>query len=235
LAPDKQISDTELKAHLLTSLNIPDNQKRLNNSGQLTSGKLTINDVHKILAMNAAHMAEIADRTANNQSIVLKLYPKSAKSKKWSFLFTGDADTSSWKMINKQTTVKGLKSKVLKIPHHGSVNGIINESFLKVNPHYCIVSAGQKHGLPDASNLNMVKNKLSRKIFCTERNNNLNNPGPCTAKDNCPRKAINDFRSLRFRINTLTGKSEIEPFIFSADNRSIEFIKSETWCPENKW
>ena len=235
-APDIQILDTEIENKLLTLINLDVKYLQGNNQGINKRGKLDKKQFEQIIKANAEHMAEIADRTANNQSIVVKITPKSIKSKNWSFLFSGDAEKASWDMIESNIVdSKFLKSRVLKVPHHGSVNGMNSSIFSKINPDYCIVSAGQKHGLPDESILNLIKNKKSRNLFCTERNKHLKKPGPCNQKFNCPRRDEKDFRSLRFSIDLNNGNCKIDTFKFSSNNKEVLITNDEPWCPETSW
>jgi len=235
LAPDRQIMDSEIQSKAMTVVNVRALSKKVRESRE-NRGPLKLQDVVNIINANAEHMAEIAKRTANNQSIVIKLTPKSAKAKKWSFLLTGDSEKESCKMMRDTASVKKkLKSRVLKVPHHGSVNGIDKLTFNKIQPRYSIISVGQKHGLPDAETLNLIKRKSYAKLFCTERNNHPKKPGPCNNKSRCVRKTKPAFRSLRFEINLKTGGETIRTFKFKSNNQSIDFESKKLWCPEKKW
>ena len=237
MAPDIQILDSEIQAKAMTISNLPYRQS-LSVSAAPPRKRLTLEDLHTILATNADEMAKIANRHANNQSIVFKLTPKeggTAISKEWSFLFSGDAEYESWEMMRQITEVrKNLPSKVLKVPHHGSINGIDKASFKVINPEYSIISVGQKHGLPDEQTLNLIKGDRRRKLFCTERNNSRSKPGPCAEKE-CIRKKDSDFRSIRFTIDTDTGEEKIDIFTINAKLGGIEIKTGDIWCPENKW
>ena len=170
MAPDTQILDSAIQSKALSLSNVPYRQSLAKMAPVRTAGRLKLKDLRKILAMNAEEMAKIANRNANNQSIVLKLTPKegkAAESKGWTFLFTGDAEQESWEMMRQIAQVKkNLPSKVLKVPHHGSVNGIDEPSFRAIDPEYSIISVGQKHGLPDGQTLNLIKGVMKSKLFC---------------------------------------------------------------------
>jgi len=238
MAPDTQILDSAIQSKALTISNLTYRQALAMDPAP-TRKRLKLEDLHRILAANAEEMAKIADRNANNQSIVFKLTPKegkTAKSKEWSFLFTGDAEQESWEMMRQITEVRrNLPCKVLKVPHHGSsLNGIDETSFKAINPEYSIISVGQKHGLPDGQTLNLIKRDRKRKLFCTEQNNSKSHPGPCTKKK-CVREKASDFRSIRFTIDTDSGEEKIDTFIINAKLGGIEIKTGKIWCPENSW
>ena len=240
MAPDMQIFDSEIQSMALNLSNVPYQRSLARNSPAGVKKRLKLEDLRRILATNAEEMAKIADRNANNQSIVLKLVPKEGETTKscdWTFLFTGDAEQESWAMMKEVAQVKkNLPSRVLKVPHHGSsLHGIDNKSFKIINPEYCIISVGQRHGLPDAQTLNIIKRGGKRKLFCTERNKSRHHPGPCMDKRRCIRKKNSDFRSIRFTIDTETGKEKIDTFTIDKKKAEIEIKTGEIWCREKKW
>ncbi|NLE76535.1 MAG: MBL fold metallo-hydrolase, partial [Chloroflexi bacterium] len=141
--------------------------------------------------------AAMADRDANNQSIVFRLRPADTGSPAWSFLFTGDAQQEAWEMMLQEHPAERLAARVLKAPHHGSYrNGITPEALAVVTPQVAVISAGQKHGLPDAEMLNLLRGSGEGLLFCTERNNDRRHRGPCGQKALCPRRTKRQFRSL---------------------------------------
>jgi beta-lactamase superfamily II metal-dependent hydrolase len=230
LAPDVQILDSTIQKMALSVSNLPYKQTLSKKAPAGRRRRLTLADLRRTLAMNAECMAEIAKRNANNQSIVFKLTPADASG--WSFLFTGDAEEESWEMMmHMPRAKKKLAARVLKVPHHGSINGINKASFKVINPEYNIISVGQKHGLPDGQTLDLIKGDRKRKLFCTERNSGTE-PGPCGEKE-CIRK--NNFRSIRFTIDTDTGEERIDTFIINVKPGEIELKTGEIWCPESKW
>lgn len=238
LAPDKQILDSDIRKKAMTITNAPYTLKRLNGDENFSSARLTLSDLRQILDINAEEMAKIAKRTANNQSIVIRLTPNSEDVESWSFLFSGDAEQESWEMIrNRIVTKSKLTSRVLKVPHHGSVNGLDKESFKEINPDFSVISSGQMHGIPDGEILNLIKSKGNMKLFCTQRNNNTNPGyiGSCLDKDNCVCKTEEEFRSLRFDINCETGDAAIQ--IFKIENEVGQFDASavKIWCPVCDW
>lgn len=231
LAPDVQILDSAIQSKALSVSNLPYGQTLVDKASAKRRRRLTLEDVRCILAINAQRMAEIAKRNANNQSIVFKLTPEDASG--WSFLFTGDAEEESWEMMRHLPRAKEkLQARVLKVPHHGSVNGVDKATFEIIDPEYSIISVGQKHGLPDAPTLNLIKKGKNKKLFCTERNNKKDHPGACIEKRDCIRGTSSDFRSLRFVIDTDSGEERIDTFTI---NEELEPRTGEIWCPENKW
>lgn len=88
------------------------------------------------------------------------------------FLFTGDASPSVLNRLARSQTElyeNNLKSTVLKVPHHGSKNGL-TENFLKVvKPEYAIISVGAKnrYGHPSDSVVTMLK-KNKTKVLRTD-------------------------------------------------------------------
>ncbi len=240
MAPDTQILDSAIQSNALSISNAPYKQELAKTPHVPTGGCLTLKDLRRILEINAEEMAKIADRNANNQSIVFKLAAKegrAAESKGWTFLFTGDAEQESWQMMRQRAQVrKNLPSRVLKVPHHGSsLNGIDKKSFRMIDPEYSIISVGQKHGLPDGQTLNLIKADRDRQLFCTERNNSRHHPGPCMKKRRCVRRKASYFRSIRFVIDTDTEEEKIETFIINAELGGIEIKTGNIWCAENKW
>lgn len=238
LAPDSQINDTEIKKRALSIYNMP-YEERVAAGLNIPGKKLTINDLKRITAMNTEAMAVIANRTANNQSIVFRLSPKmddSGTAADWTFLFTGDAEHESWDMINAQSVSREiLPARVLKVPHHGSRNGIDRKSFMAIKPQYSIISVGNKHGLPDGETLNLIRKNSNRLMFCTERNLSTSKPGPCGAQQNCVRKNKKDFRGIFFEIDTVTGDEEIKGFKIESSPGSYSVKIGNEWCPERTW
>jgi beta-lactamase superfamily II metal-dependent hydrolase len=239
MAPDIQVPDSEIQAKALNVTNLPYKQALSRKEVVVSPEPLKLNDLRKILAMNTEEMAKNADRDANNQSIVFKLTPLAggkASSKKWTFLFAGDAEKESWAMMRRMAEVRTkLPSRVLKVPHHGSINGIDEMSLDAILPTYNIISAGQKHGLPDGQTLNLIRSTGRSKIFCTERNNSREHPGACRGKIDCPRGAPADFSSIRFVIDTDTAEEKIELFDINPNNGKIKIKSGQAWCAETSW
>lgn len=98
----------------------------------------------------------------NNYSIVLRLDYKDN-----SFLFTGDAETSSEKtMINNGYD---LSVDVLKVGHHGSITSTSDEFLDMVEPIYAVISCGLDniYGHPDQEILDKL-NDMDIEIYRTD-------------------------------------------------------------------
>jgi beta-lactamase superfamily II metal-dependent hydrolase len=204
LGPDRQIAADQIKKKALG----------VKSSIELAKPILTWKDLEAAVASNFEAMAKQAKRNANNQSIVFRLKPIVGKAagKKWSFLFTGDAEEEAWDfMVADPRSRNRLKSKVLKIPHHGSaLNGITKTGAEKVNPDYSVNSVGQKHGLPDKGTLKLMKLQ-GCKILCTQRNSNSHHKSACyaVAAVRCPAKGKK--KTICFIVDTTKGTCKITP------------------------
>jgi hypothetical protein len=203
LAPDKQIPDEEIKGKGLAEVDL----------GAILSSDLEIDLTSEKMKSKVNEASLENNRTANNQSLVLKLIPLDENRheiEKCTLLFTGDAEKESWEfMVNKWG--KKLESKLLKVAHHGSRTGTSEQVLNKVKPKYCIICAGKNsHGLPDEDVLKMI-DKKNYKIFCTGRNSNKDK-SPCindNILDKCARcdenkKDIKD--PVIFEVDTSTKK-----------------------------
>jgi hypothetical protein len=232
LSPDIQVPDAEIEAVALDSgLLIPA-------PGEMLPS--TVAELERIVAARAEEAARIADRNANNQSIVFRAAPRTEAGElsQWSFLLTGDAEEEAWQMMRGHPEVaQRLPTAVLKLPHHGSaLNGIDKESFDLISPTRCVNSSGQKHGLPDTETLNLVRNNERSELFCTERNNNRAKQGPCLAKDRCPRRTEARYKSVRFTVDTATDSCQVRAFnIDVARSQVRDVLRDVIWCPETSW
>lgn len=232
LSPDRQIVDTAVQRKALSWENT------LELEGEVPEEALpsTIAELEALVRANAARAAEIADRDANNQSIVFRLRPKGDGGTAWSFLFTGDAQQDAWNMMLDRHQPEDLQARVLKVPHHGSHrNGIIPEALNAINPEYCVVSVGQKHGLPHAETLNLLRGTGERSLFCTERNNSRSKRGPCGQKSACPRRTKRQFRSLLMEVDTETDQAQFHLFTITPTRGRVSWKPGPIWCPETQW
>lgn len=181
LAPDKQIPDDKIKGQRLKEVSLGDDL--------VFDLEIDLTDAVLKEKVNAAALEN--NRTANNQSIVIKLTPLDDNGQRiasCTFLFTGDAEKESWEFMIPRWG-RELESELLKVSHHGSRTGT-NEAVLQiVKPKYCIICAGKnRHGLPDEDVLRMIDEK-NLKIFCTGRNPKVGE-SPCTGNRilrKCPR------------------------------------------------
>lgn len=87
----------------------------------------------------------------NNFSMIFTL-----KNRQFSGLFTGDATSE---VLNRLLDQSEIKSKILKIPHHGSKRGLSKEFLRLADPTYAVISAGKKnsYGHPSTEVLDMLK------------------------------------------------------------------------------
>lgn len=204
LGPDRQITADQIKKKALG----------VKTSTELEGPILTWEELKAAVAKNFEEMAIQAKRNANNQSIVFRLKPSVGKAagKKWSFLFSGDAEEEAWDfLVSDPRSRNRLKSKVLKIPHHGSaLNGITKAGVKKVNPDYSVNCVGQKHGLPDKETMKRMQS-VDSKILCTQRNNDSRHKSACytVPASRCPAKGKK--KTICFMIDTTKGTCEITP------------------------
>lgn len=204
LGPDTQIPADKIKSKALGLPSILDVNDPIK----------TLEDLENAITSGFEKMAEEAKRNANNQSIVFRLSSAvgDAEAKKWTFLFTGDAEEEAWDtMVGNAEVASSLKACVLKIPHHGSsLNGITDTSAEKVEAKYSVNSVGQKHGLPDKETLVLLRGEGS-KILCPQRNQDSSHKSACydVPDTQCPAKE--NPKDVVFTINTNTGKCIITP------------------------
>lgn len=205
LGPDTQIPADTIKKKAL---------------GQTTRGSVgrdirELEDLILAIDDNRKVMAAEANRNANNQSIVFRMTPAvgSKTAKKWSFLFSGDAEEEAWdEMTGDDAIKKRLRAQVLKVPHHGShQNGITTAGAKAVKPKYSIIMTGQKHGLPDEETLSLLQVEQKCDILCSQHNSSSSHPSACykVAKSKCPAK--NNPQTVCFTLDTKTGKCVITP------------------------
>lgn len=101
----------------------------------------------------------------NNASIVARLDYQN-----FSALFPGDLEKDAQGKI----PIQNLFATILKVPHHGSQNGL-SEDFLKaVRPALAVISAGKdnKFGHPHPSTLDLLK-KLAVKYYRTDQDGRI--------------------------------------------------------------
>lgn len=104
----------------------------------------------------------------NDTSIIVKLIYQN-----FSALFTGDLEE------NKQNEFFGysseLKSKVLKVSHHGSKNGLSVNFLNLIQPEVAIISVGEnnRYGHPAPEILKKLNEILDIKIYRTDKNGDI--------------------------------------------------------------
>ncbi|QQG44278.1 MAG: MBL fold metallo-hydrolase [Candidatus Roizmanbacteria bacterium] len=86
-------------------------------------------------------------------------------------LFTGDATP---KVLNKLLKQQNLKSNILKIPHHGSKNGLTKEFLQLADPELSVISVGRKnaYGHPSKNVIDMFK-ALKKKYLRTDQEGDI--------------------------------------------------------------
>jgi len=104
----------------------------------------------------------------NDSSIVLRLIFR-----QFSALLPGDLPD------NKQTELLSqnleIKSRILKVSHHGSKNGLATEFLSQVNPGVAVISvgAGNRYGHPTAETLGKLTKIVGLKIYRTDLNGEI--------------------------------------------------------------
>lgn len=215
LAPDKQIPDESIVGRGSEEVSL--------SNILIADSEIDLKDDDLISKFNAAALEN--NRTANNQSIVLRMIPldnNGNRIENCSFLFTGDAEKDSWEfMIPKWGNE--LKSELLKVSHHGSRTGTFNEVLKTVNPNYCVICSGtSRHGIPDEDVLKMI-DKENIELFCTGRDTNMVK-GSCTQTEimkKCP------------RWDHINKKHIISPQIFELNTDTQSIVPSEKPCGFN--
>lgn len=107
--------------------------------------------------------SDYRSKADNNRSLVLRLEEGDD-----SFLFTGDIEARAERVL---AALKGeIKSRVLKVPHHGS-RGALDEEFLgRVHPEIAIISVGahNPYGHPAPEALEAYR-RLGSRIYRTDQ------------------------------------------------------------------
>jgi competence protein ComEC len=118
----------------------------------------------EILAPVNEYKSEIVDRAVNNSSVVLKLVYKN-----FSVLFCGDIEIFA--EMDLLEYKDKLKSKILKVPHHGSFTSTSLPFLDKVSPEVAIISCGKGNpfGHPHQETIEKLKNKKIS-IYRTDQN-----------------------------------------------------------------
>lgn len=101
----------------------------------------------------------------NNASIVNRL-----DFKNFSVLFSGDAE----KEVQQKLLDKNIFADVLKVAHHGSENGLLEEFLKIVRPAIAVIEVGAKntYGHPAPSTINLLKQYAVR-IYRTDQNGTI--------------------------------------------------------------
>lgn len=120
------------------------------------------NDVKIIVLHPLSPLSDQKIDNLNNASIVSRL-----EYKNFSVLYLGDAETD----VQKKISATMNSATILKVGHHGSRNGTLEELLAVVRPAVGVISAGpgNKYGHPHAEALNLLK-KYAVRIFRTDQN-----------------------------------------------------------------
>lgn len=105
-----------------------------------------------------APKAGVSEENLNVASMILKLeYGES------SYLFTGDAE------LEQTRPLKDIDVDILKVPHHGSANGMSQELLGKTTPEYAVISVGlnNRYGHPSEETLSMME-QADAKVYRTD-------------------------------------------------------------------
>lgn len=129
-----------------------------------------------VAKVNSEDLKNIERYNINNGSIVGKLTYK-----KFSMLFTGDAEKETEEEILANNKAKDLKCDVLKGGHHGSSTSSTKAFIAAVNPAYVLISAGpneknrNSYGHPHTKTIKAYLSQGINKnnIFCTRWNSTI--------------------------------------------------------------
>lgn len=79
----------------------------------------------------------------------------------WSILYTGDIVADRWISLSDEPA---LKSDILKVPHHGSKNGLNRDLLLLADPTYSVISVGRNnaYGHPSPEVLKLLEQNKSK-------------------------------------------------------------------------
>ncbi len=108
-------------------------------------------------------LAPISNRSSsNNNSLVLMMTAGKVKT-----LFCGDMEQGEMKDLLKSGC--SLDCDILKVSHHGSINGINEEFITKASPEYALISAGwNSYGLPNSATLKLL-DSMNAKVLRTDK------------------------------------------------------------------
>jgi len=131
----------------------------LDKGNNFNCGKVSDQFSFKFFSPQTNHMTN-----SNNSSIVMQI--KGVGTNGFTYLITGDTENSRWTTIN-NSFGDLLKSDVLAVPHHGSINATNSQTMTYVNPHTALISAGvgNQYGHP-SSKVVQAYGKIS-KVYCT--------------------------------------------------------------------
>lgn len=112
----------------------------------------------------------ITENSVNNNALVCKLNYKN-----FNMLFTGDIEKEAEEVLyQKYKNTKVLKSKVLKVAHHGSMSSSSQAILDLVNPKIALIGVGKNnlHGHPNKEVIERIEN-YGAKIYRTDNNGEI--------------------------------------------------------------
>ena len=105
-------------------------------------------------------------KESNNNSLVFTL-----EAGKFSALFTGDMELKELEDVLENS--KTYDCDLIKVSHHGSINGISEELLEKFNPEYAVITVGRNSsGLPNSATLKLLSEK-GIEILRTDKNGDI--------------------------------------------------------------
>lgn len=120
-----------------------------------------------LIDLGILHPADdFQDTKTNNYSIVIHL-----KYKDFDALLTGDIENKVSDLVAERLALSGSRSvEYLKIPHHGSKNGLSEKLLDVVMPRIAVISAGKnnRYGHPHQEIIDML-NKFNLQILRTDQ------------------------------------------------------------------
>jgi len=105
--------------------------------------RAVIIDGCELVFLNPERIDPLGQMKSNNDSIVLRLSCPTGDKQNLSFLFTGDIEVEAEQRLLEEYS--DLKSRILKVPHHGSRSSSGLEFISAVSPRIAIISSGRKN------------------------------------------------------------------------------------------
>ncbi len=119
--------------------------------------------VFQILWPSKDYIQALTEKTDPNEASQVMLFSYNGRS----ILYTGDVTPKSLKILLQQAI---SKVEILKVPHHGSKNGLIYEFLALADPTYSVISVGKKnsYGHPSTQILQMLE-EMGTEILRTDK------------------------------------------------------------------
>ena len=127
------------------------NNQRVRTSIPTTGDTFSILDAQISVLSPSQRRLNIPTADDNELSVILDMtFPHKR------FLFTGDAPT---RILNSLNLSKNIRETILKVPHHGSKNGLARRFIELVNPKVAVISVGKNnsYGHPTKKVLDLLK------------------------------------------------------------------------------